>query len=92
MWAPHTLLGNFLNSKRHISRILDLRAETDENRKKAIKLVARGYGERVVQPRHGKSSICKGIAVFICLDIDGKDNPGRSVDVNQGGNCSFPFP
>lgn len=78
--GTYTLLGNFLGSKRHISRILDLRAETDENRKKAIKLslpmaTVSGWFSPSRKIEHLQRH-----SGFICLDIDGKDNPGRSVD------------
>lgn len=78
--GTYTLLGNFLGSKRHISRILDLRAETDENRKKAIKLslpMATVSGwfapSRKIEHLQRHSG-------FICLDIDGKDNPEWTTD------------
>ena len=86
--GTYTLLSNFLGSKRHISRILDLRAETDEVRKKAIKLslpMATVSGwfapSRKVEHLQRHSG-------FICLDIDGKDNPGRSMDEIRELLCS----
>lgn len=78
--GTYTLLGNFLRSKRHISRILDLRAETDEDRKKAIKLslpMATVSGwfapSRKIEHLQRHSG-------FICIDIDGKDNPDMTVE------------
>lgn len=78
--GTYTLLGNFLGSKRHISRILDLRAETDEDRKKAIKLslpMATVSGwfapSRKIEHLQRHSG-------FICIDIDGKDNPEWTTD------------
>ena len=78
--GTYTLLGNFLGSKRHISRILDLRAETDESRKKAIKLslpmaTVSGWFSPSRKIEHLQRH-----SGFICLDIDEKDNPGRSID------------
>lgn len=75
-----TLLGNFLRSKRHISRILDLRRETDENRKKAIKLsLPSGTMSGWFAPQR-KIEYLQRHSGFICIDIDGKDNPDHSVE------------
>ena len=82
--GTYTLLSNFLGSKRHISRILDLRAETDEVRKKAIKLslpmaTVSGW---FASPR--KVENLQRHSGFLCIDIDGKDNPAWSVaDMKQ---------
>lgn len=78
--GTYTLLGNFLRSKRHISRILDLRAETDEDRKKAIKLslpmaTVSGWFAPTRKIEHLQRH-----SGFICIDIDGKDNPTLSVE------------
>lgn len=75
-----TMLGNFLRSKRHIDRILDLRRETDEERKKAIKLsLPSGTMSGWFAPAR-KIENLQSHSGFICIDIDGKDNPDRTLD------------
>ena len=79
-----TLLGNFLRSKRHISRILDLRRETDERRKKAIKLsLPSGTASGWFAPER-KIEYLQRHSGFICIDIDGKDNPDHTMEDVRG--------
>lgn len=69
-----TMLGNFLRSKRHISRILDLRAETDTERRKAIKLSLPAATISGWFSPARKVENLQQHSGFICIDIDEGDN------------------
>ena len=72
-------LRSFLFSKRHVSRILDLRTETDMDRRKAIKLsLPMATISGVFAPTR-KVEYLQRHSGFICIDIDGKDNPDMTL-------------
>lgn len=85
-----TYLRSFLYSKRHISRILDLRAETDDARRKAIKLsLPMATVSGVFSPSR-KAEHLQAHSGYICLDIDGKDNPEVKLTKVREVLCSRP--
>lgn len=74
-----TTLGNFLHSRRHVARILELRAETDVSRQGVIKRslpMATVSGVFVPTRKIGNLKQHSGL---VCIDIDGKDNPDFSL-------------
>lgn len=75
-----TYLSNFLGSKRHVERILALRAETDEARKRAMKLsLPAATVSGVFHPKRNDKNLVAHTG-FISIDIDGKDNPGWTAE------------
>ena len=70
-----TYLSTFRGSKRHVERILALRAETDEARKRAMKLsLPAATVSGVFHPKRNDKNLVAHTG-FISIDIDGKDNP-----------------
>lgn len=75
-----TYLSNFLGSKRHIERIEALRAEKDEKRRSAMKKsLPAATVSGVFHPTRSADNLVQHSG-FISIDIDGKDNPGVSLD------------
>jgi hypothetical protein len=75
-----TTLGKFLQSRRHVARILELRRENDLARKKAIKLsLPMATVSGVFFPQR-KIECMKHHNGLICLDFDAKDNEGISME------------
>ena len=75
-----TYLSNFLGSKRHIERIEALRAEKDEKRRSAMKKsLPAATVSGVFHPTRRADNLVKHSG-FISIDIDGKENPGVSLD------------
>lgn len=86
-----TYLSNFLGSKRHIDRILALRAEEDEARRGAMKksLPAATVSGRFY-PKRNEDNLVEHTG-FISIDIDGKDNPERSIEYVRNALIGCPF-
>lgn len=75
-----TLLRCFLWSKKHIRRIIALRNEPDAVRRKAIKLsLPMATVSGVFSPTRKVENL-RSHSGFLCIDIDGKDNPNFSID------------
>ena len=86
-----TYLGNFLGSRRHIERIEQLRAEEDPKRRKAIKLsLPAATISGVFQPIRGKDYLVQHSG-YISIDIDGKDNDGKSLEYIRNVLIGCPF-
>lgn len=75
-----TYLSNFLGSKRHISRIQELRAEKDAKRRAAMKRsLPAATVSGIFHPTRAAENLVRHSG-FISIDIDGEDNPGISVE------------
>lgn len=75
-----TTLGNFLHSRRHVARILELRAETDVSRQGVIKRsLPMATVSGVFRPTRKIENLIQHSGL-ICIDIDGKDNPDFSLE------------
>lgn len=86
-----TLLGNFLGSRRHIDRILQLRAEEDAERRGAMKKsLPCATISGVFQPTRCKDNLVQHSG-YISIDIDGKDNPDRSLTFIRNALIGCPF-
>lgn len=86
-----TLLGNFLGSRRHIDRILQLRAEEDAERRAAIKKsLPMATISGVFQPKRSKDNLVQHSG-YICVDIDGKDNPDMTVEDMRVALAARPY-
>lgn len=86
-----TLLGNFLRSKRHVNRILDLRAETDMDRKKAMKLSLPAATVSGVFHPQRKAEHLQCHSGFICIDLDWKDNTMHTIDDMRSVLRNLPY-
>lgn len=86
-----TLLGNFLGSKRHIGRILDLRAETDADRKKAMKLSLPAATLSGVFHPTRKAEHLQRHSGCICVDLDWKDNTMHTIDDMRSVLRNLPY-
>lgn len=79
-----TTIRQFLNSKRHIDEILRLRETCSADERKRIKsTLPAATLSGVFCPSRAADNLVEHSG-FICIDIDGKDNPGRDiVDMKQ---------
>lgn len=86
-----TYLSNFLGSKRHVERILALRAEEDQKRRGAMKKsLPCATISGVFHPTRNKDNLVQHSG-FISIDIDGKDNPDRSLEFIRNALIGCPF-
>lgn len=86
-----TYLSNFLGSKRHIERILAMRAETDEGRRGAMKKsLPAATVSGVFHPKRGADNLVEHTG-FISIDIDGKDNPGKNLEAIRNALICRPY-
>ena len=74
-----TTIRQFLNSTRHTADIMRLRETTDAKERRLIKstLPAASLSGRFSPPRASSNLIEH--SGFVCVDIDGKDNPGQDM-------------
>ena len=69
-------IRQFLSSKRHIGEILRMRGESSPDERKRIKsLLPAATLSGVFSPSRAAGNLVEHSG-FICVDIDGKDNPG----------------
>lgn len=83
-----TYLRNFLYSVRHRDDVIALRSEKDPERRKALKLSLPAVTVSGLFYPKRKTECIKSHSGFICVDIDGKDNPGVSIRKMREVLCS----